>query len=295
MNKKYKSIFTKVKKIIIKNGITQYIKNWKPYNMEDHYENDETFYKDLKKYVKSYHKHSFISVNPSKNIKNNSNSSKNDKKVPQFYYDTKNNIGRIVFYHYYPDFNDKFEEDTNYKNIVKIVNEKIHYWKSINIKGLIIDLRNHKGGWYMPFFHSLSILFENKTLFCMNNSHCNKEDKHWINFKNNKMVYESRFNSDNKLNNFCPIVCIIGEKTASSGEFCASSFYRDQNDIKIIGKETAGYLSTNGDFDISNNLKLHLTMSLVTTTNGIFHNNEKCIPQIKTDTPIKEAKKFIIG
>ena len=31
----------------MKYGITKYIKNWKPYNMKDHYENDETFYEDL--------------------------------------------------------------------------------------------------------------------------------------------------------------------------------------------------------------------------------------------------------
>lgn len=295
METNYKLIFNKIKKKIMKYGITKYIKNWKPYNMKDHYENDEIFYEDLNKYIKSYHKHSFISVNSSKNIKNNSNSSKNNKKVPKFYYDAQNNIGRIVFYHYFLDFNDKFEDDNNYKKIVKIVNEKLEYWKSIKIKGLIIDLRNHKGGWYMPFFHSLSLLFQNKTLFCMNSLKCSKTDKHWINFKNNKMVYESRFNSNNKLNNFCRIVCIIGKKTGSSGEFCASSFYRNQSDVKIIGKETAGYLSTNGDFDISNNLTLHLTMSLVTSTDGVYHDNEKCIPQINTDTPIKEAKKFIIG
>jgi hypothetical protein len=293
MKKEYKLIFDKIKKKIEKNGILTYIQNWNPYTMKDSYENKDAFYEDLNKYVKSYHHHCSISINKN-NVLNNV-STKYDKKIPKFYYDQKNNIGKIIFYHYYIDFNDEYHNDIIYKKIVESVNEKMEYWKSIKIKGLIIDLRNHYGGWYQPFFDGLKILFKDKSLFCMKNSLCSKKSKSWVNFKNNDMIYNCTFNKNNKLNNFCPIVCLIGKKTSSTGEFCASAFYRDQNDIKIIGLETAGNLSTNGDFNITNNIKLHLTISLITTTDGVFHCNEKCIPQIKTNSPIKEAVKFILN
>ena len=293
MKKEYKLIFDKVKNLIEKNGILMYTQNWNPYNMKDSYENKDVFYKDLQKYVKSYHPHCSISIN--ENSISNEVSHNDNKKIPRFYYDQKNNIGRIIFYHYYLDFNDKFHNDIIYKKIVELVNEKIEYWKSIKIKGLIIDLQNHKGGWYQPFFQGLKLLFADKSLFCMEQSICSKKTKSWVNFKDNDIVYNSSFNKNNKLNNFCPIVCLIGKNTLSSGEFCASVFYRGQNDIKVIGLETGGYLSINNDYDITNNIKLHLTVSLLTSVDGVFHSDEKCIPQIKTSTPVKEATKFILN
>jgi len=162
------------------------------------------------------------------------------------------------------------------------------------MNGLIIDLRNHRGGWFMPFVISLSPFLNNTTLFAWNDKKVNPTQKKWINFIKNKLVFQSKIINDGQIHTDIPIAIIIGKKTTSSGEICASIFYRRSPKIQTFGNNTRGLLSTNGDFSITPILKFHMPCSLTTTIDGTFHINQYLKPRVLTDTPISDANKWII-
>lgn len=294
---KYESIINKINNSIKKYGIPQYLKEWKPYKMKNNYKTDEDFYKDLIKYIKSYHHHTSLNykLNNTKLIKKNKKYNNNyDKKLPTFHYNNKDKIGTIKFYHYFLDMDDKMYKSSEFINLVNSVKNKLNEWNKIGLNGLIIDLRNHIGGWYVPFVYSLSDILNNKTLFAWSNKKVKITDKKWINFSNNNIKFNQKF-LNNKIDTDYKIAVIIGKNTISSGEFCASIFYRNNKNIKIFGENSGGYFSVNSTINITNNLKLNLTSSLVTTVNGVFHEKQYLKPNIYTKQPLIDAKKWILN
>lgn len=277
---------TNIDEAIIKYGIPSYIQKWKKHKKKSLPKNIE----EINKYVKIYHSHSSVTLNT--NIKKKKSLLNNQKKIPSFYYDQKNKIGRIVFYQYILDFNDKYDKCPLFKKIVLEVQNKINFWIKNNIKGIIIDLRCHSGGWFAPFVYSLSSFLENCSLFSFNNQKTSQTEKNWINYSRKKINYSSHFSNCFKTPKI-KIGIIIGKKTNSSGEFCASIFYRKNKNIKIFGNRTKGNLSINNTFKINKNIKIHLPTNLITTVDGQFHHKEYLEPDLETNNPVYEAKKWI--
>lgn len=91
-----------------------------------------------------------------------------------------------------------------------------------------------------------------------------------------------------------PIAVIIGNKTYSSGEFCASIFYRNDRKIKIFGQRTGGGLSVNNTFDITDDIKLNISIQLVTTVDGHFHTKQYLEPNNKTTNQLRLRKNGLI-
>lgn len=279
-------ITSKIINTIKKNGIPSYLSKWSYNNTINKYTSNRQFINNLNKIVKSYHPHSSVVINEKKLV-----SKKNNKRIPSFYYDSKSKIGRIVYYEYVLDFDDEFEKSKKFIQLVEIVKETLVKWKNDGLNGLIIDLRNHNGGWFYPFVYSLSSILLNKTLFALSNIKVKRSTKNWISYVNNSIKYQTNLLKDIKSE--IPIAVIIGNKTSSSGEFCASIFYRNDSKIKIFGQKTGGSLSANMSFDITDNIKLHIPMQLVTTVNGEFHIKQYLLPNKKTTRPIMEAKQWI--
>ena len=279
-------ITSKIINTIKKNGIPSYLSKWSYNNTINKYTSNRQFINNLNKIVKSYHLHSSVVINEKKLV-----SKKNNKRIPSFYYDSKSKIGRIVYYEYVLDFDDEFEKSKKFIQLVEIVKETLVKWKNDGLNGLIIDLRNHNGGWFYPFVYSLSSILLNKTLFALSNIKVKRSSKNWISYVNNSIKYQTNLLKDIKSE--IPIAVIIGNKTSSSGEFCASIFYRNDSKIKIFGQKTGGSLSANMSFDITDNIKLHIPMQLVTTVNGEFHIKQYLLPNKKTTRPIMEAKQWI--
>ena len=276
-------IKTKIDNIIIKNGIPIYVKKWKPSLIKDY------DIQNLNNYVKKYHPHASVEICMKNLIKDKIDKTNNniDKKLPYIKFYKKERILYIKFFHYYLDFNDKMENDPIFTKIVNLVKKSLNK----NFKGIIIDLRSHWGGWYFPFIASFDNLYNNRSLWCNTNNE--KGECTWTNYKNNKISYSKKELKNKFLNNNYPIAILIGKNTISSGEFIASTFYRNQPNIKIFGENTGGYLSNNLTYNITSKIKLNLPIILNKSVDGIFHKKEFLEPNVKTIYPLRKAKEWI--
>jgi len=285
-------ILKKIISIIKKNGIKKYIDNFDFKFNYDKEDSESIFNKKLNNFIKRFHDHSRLII--TKNLNNNGiykniirfKNSKIWRKIPDF--ELKNNIGIIKFYKFvmygdgdYLDLIDKNDRD----KIVNVVTKKLDDWiNNIKIKGLIIDFTEHYGGSYVPvalsfgkYFDTLFRFYENKLSPWLTISE-GKSD--FTKYKSNKNYFPK------------PIAIIIGNHTCSSGEISASIFYGKPN-IKFFGKSSCGALSINQGYKINDNLVLNLTVALYQSTDKKIHYDQKLYPDIETNSPIKEAIKWI--
>ena len=199
MLKNKQLILEKIENVIRTNGIPDYIKNWNPHQsitqlsaeLEEH-----KFIDSLQKILKSYHPHSSvifintISESPSTRIQ--TSSPENHKRLPTLNYDARLNIGTITYYEYYLDFDDKYDKDPKFISLVSSVRQTINEWVANGMKGLIIDLRQHTGGWYVPFVCSLHSILNGSTLFGWANENISPDDRSWISYNNGKIGYQKK-------------------------------------------------------------------------------------------------------
>jgi len=293
----YNTIISKVTKLIKKQGIPRYLKAWKVPNIPANIANmsyDE-FIKFLDNYVKTYHGHSLIDSQKitTKMIKTTKNFSEKDwRQMPKFFWDDNNKIGRIVYYSFILGY-DKERNLRDQNKLVKIVAAKIDDWKKKEMVGLIIDLQNHIGGSFYPFAYSLKNILGDTTLFGLSSQRISKKDKKWMNFIKGKTCIRHAFLSRALAYNN-PIAIVVSKITESAGEFAAAVF-KGRNNTRFFGENTCKKLSTNRSVRINDDIVIHFPITLVTTVDLVFRNKECIDVDIKTDTPVQEAKKWIIS
>ncbi len=233
----------------------------------------------ITKTLKNYHKHiSITEPEKDKLIKN---------KMPKIKVD-KNNILTIKYYSYI------YNDDTDfYEKYVKHVQYTIS--KNIcKIKGIIIDLEDHYGGWMIPFIDSLSTtILNNTTLFKFQKDE-DVNDKGWWNIKNKKIIYGSGKYFGREINTDVKVAVLISNKTSSSGEFCASIFKRNLSNVKIFGQVTKGYLTVNVSYKLNDKYTINVPVYYCATVDKKIHRDEKLKPDVITTKPISDAKKWIL-
>jgi len=265
--------YDKINKIINKIGINKYVDDW----------NKITDINNLEEDIKKYHKHASIKIK-----ENNIES----KKLPKFLWDKNNKIGRIIYYEFILGNDDK-KNLLDEKKLIDITNKNLSDWFKNDIKGLIIDLRNHKGGNFLPFILSLKLILGSTTLFAWNKTKVAKNDPFWFNFDNNLNLLDNQKFNSSELNFKKPIAIIIGNNTSSAGEFSASIFIGRKN-VKFFGSRSAGFLSVNETIKINDDINLIIPTKYTTTVNNIFYDNEYIDVDIETKQPINTAKKWIL-
>lgn len=313
-NDEAKSIIKLVDKYIRKYGIPKYVENmknpivlaasWREYCFKK-YGNKLCTYNDLYNYlnklVRSYHHHSFVYI---KSLEDKSNKNLNEVKIerpinrssqplPKFKWDSEYKIGTIIYYHFYLSNNQR-QNEKDASQIVNMVKKEINKWKNNNLSALIIDLRKHYGGDMRPAINSLSEILGKTTLFGWNNKMVRYKDKKWVNYNNGSfgsITFNQKFLT-NKLAFKKPIAVLVSNKTCSSGEIIASIFSGRSN-AKIFGEETCGKLSGNTIIMINNDIDLILTISLITTVDEEFIDDEFVIIDKFTNRPIFDAKQWI--
>ncbi len=292
MQKEHK-IINKIYKLIQTYGIPYYLKKWKKIDIPNKFSSPEEFISFLNKFVKSYHRHSFIwLVSPHKSTIQTELES---RPMPNFKWDDKNKIGTIIFYYFF-NSSIRSENIKSTNEIVRIIHTNFVNWIKLGVTGIIIDLRKHTGGNMWPHVESLKDILGDTSLISFGNTLTEFTDKKWSNIQNNKIVWRQKFISD-KLAFDKPIAIIVGKNTISSGEFIAAIFYGRSN-VRIFGdkiNKTVGYLSSNEVIKINKDISFALTNTLCTTVDGTFHINEYLPVDKMTDTPITDAKKWILS
>jgi C-terminal processing protease CtpA/Prc len=281
-----KQVIKLINEVILLNGIKKYIDNWIPMNINKNFKNSQEFLTYIIQHIKIYHKHSnLLTLTYYQNI----NKLPDNRKPPKFFWDKKMKIGRIIFYHFYTsNTNNDIKDEVD---MIKITNNYLEKWLNNKMKGLIIDLRYHKGGNFYPFIKSLNHILGNTSLFSISKEKIeNKKNINWINNQDNELVISKNHNSKLKFKN--PIAIIIGDKTKSSGEFSASLFYGREN-VKFFGNNSGGFLSMNSTITINNKLKLIIPVNLVTTVDYHFHDKELIEPDVYSNKPINDSKIWI--
>ena len=299
MESDYDEIIAKIDKAIITHGIPHYINKWRKIDIPENFDSYDDFLNFLKEYVKAYHYHSFV-----KSLKQQSEYAIQSRKehmekeengyLPEFKWDTKNKIGTIKFYHFYNGLDEKKNNDA-INNITNIVVTNFNDWINKDINGLIIDLREHKGGNMWAHIPSLKNILGNTTLLSFTNIQVTHKDKKWINMRDGEIFHNEEFMS-RELKFKKPIAVLVSKNTASSGEFITGIFYKRDN-VRMFGdktKETAGYFSANCGFKITDDIVLFSTIVLCETTDGILHTDEILHVDQKTNNPMTDAKKWIM-
>lgn len=151
-----------------------------------------------------------------------------------------------------------FEEWDEY---VKTFWDKIAELESKHPKGWIIDIRDNEGGMFVPMYAAISPFLNQRNVIGWKDG----LDRYtFMNFRNGKF-YENNLArylikiDDRKIKIVRkPIVVLINQRTASSGEFAAISFV-GQKDISFVGTKTTGLTSANQEHKLSDGAFLVLT------------------------------------
>ena len=141
-------------------------------------------------------------------------------------------------------------------------------------KGYIIDLRRNLGGTVYPMISGMGELLQNRDLGGTTKEGKKYDDK-WVLKNGNFHFGENSLSNipEIKCNIFTddiPIVVLIGRYTASSGEVVASAL-KGQNNIKLIGEQTAGYSTTNSWFYIADDISLNPSISFYMSEDKTVH------------------------
>lgn len=144
---------------------------------------------------------------------------------------------------------------------VKTFWDKIAEFESKHPKGWIIDIRDNEGGMFVPMYAAISPFLNQRNVIGWKDGLGRYT---FMNFKNGKF-YENNLarylikTGDRKIKIARrPIVVLINQGTASSGEFAAISFV-GQKDISFVGTKTTGLTSANQEHKLSDGAFLVLT------------------------------------
>ena len=271
------SLKTKFNNLLKKEGIEAFLRRWVPA--------EDSSITSLLKSLKTYHTHSwifktqpYISTLFSTNGKN---------RMPEIFLG-KDFIGHITFFAFSTNYG-KIVTDHDLKQTETVVDNFLQSNKQ-NLQGLILDFRNHDGGWYLPSVLGLKMFLNNSSLIYFGKKRGTKSptDKGWVNIINNKVRYNQPFVEQQYFIDI-PIAVVVNRKTNSSGEIAAAIF-KGRKKCKLFGSPTYGNFSSNESFKL-NEYTVVLTTEVLTTYG--LHFAEKLSPDVETSRPLQDAKHYI--
>ena len=134
-------MFEKINNLVLENGIPKYIKRWDPVSK------DSTL-AEVRRHLQKYHSHSFIYPITTK-------TTSLSKLMKPRLQKKAGNVGVIKFYSY------PYEMKHELKSYVETVED---FLDENDFEKLIIDLRHHEGGWYIPVALCLKRYLDNSSL-----------------------------------------------------------------------------------------------------------------------------------
>lgn len=174
------------------------------------------------------------------------------------------------------------------KQYAETVLQKIK--SNADVKGAIVDLRGNSGGDMGPMVTAVSPFLKDGDLFYF--EYLDRDLT--VKLKDGKPIGSGTpIATDTppfKLD--VPVAALIDDQTASSGEAVLMAFM-GQSHTKTFGQPTAGYASANVTLPLYDDAMINVTVAYNKTLDGkIFYDNP-VVPDIETDDPLGEAKKWL--
>jgi C-terminal processing protease CtpA/Prc len=268
----YKEKFDNIKKIIENYGNENYNKI-KDIQLPE-IKSKKEFNSFISQFVKKYNIHTNVI-----NIKK----LKRGNKLPIFEFNS--NIGYIELFSFNVRCqNSKIEQDT----ITNLLKTNIDNWLSVGMKSIIIDLREHNGGSFMPVLNGLSKIFISGSLFGIGSSKVEKNENKWISYVNEK-IRITTYIEPNLID--LRIAVLVNSNTASAGEFIALCLKRPG--VKFFGEDTRSLLSFNNNYNICSNEIISLTNEYPTSINLEFLKDTKISVDHFSTRPKLRAKQWL--
>ena len=156
--------------------------------------------------------------------------------------------------------------------------------------GVVIDLRNNRGGNMYPMISAVAPLLPDGTL---------------LSFKTRKRttpitldyVVRSSGLSPEEISRFpesTPVALLVDDWTGSSGEATLLCF-RGLGNVRTFGIPTAGYASANQSFPMADGYTLLITTGCDVARTGEVFCDDPISPDVETGTPLEDALEWIRG
>ncbi|WP_199121547.1 S41 family peptidase [Pedobacter sp. ASV28] len=151
-----------------------------------------------------------------------------------------------------------FEEWDEY---VKTFWDKIAELESKHPMGWMIDIRDNEGGMFVPMYAAISPFLNQRKVIGWKDGlgkYIFMKFKNGRFYENDLVTHQFKMGDQKIKIAKTPIVVLINQGTASSGEFAAISFVGQKN-ISFVGTKTTGLTSANQEHKLSNGAFLVLT------------------------------------
>jgi carboxyl-terminal processing protease len=167
----------------------------------------------------------------------------------------------------------QFGENTN-NEWNTAVEEIVSKWKSKEIYGLVLDVRDNPGGYLDSAVYLASEFIPLGKLVVKQESSSSESRKYYV-------------ERDGQLLNI-PMTVLINKGSASASEILSGAL-RDYNRAQLIGEKSFGKGSVQEALDLKNGAGLHVTVAKWILPKGDWINSKGIEPQIKVENIIKEG------
>lgn len=150
------------------------------------------------------------------------------------------------------------------------------------LRGVIIDLRDNRGGNMYPMLAGLSSLLPEGDLF----SFAYRSGKKQVLSLKQIGRWSGIPLAEEKQD--LPVAILTSDYTASSAEIVAMSFH-GLDKVRVFGQPTAGFTTSNQNFPLYDGTDLVLTTSRLVSRTGQAYDNDPIQPDVLTDHPKEEA------
>ena len=160
----------------------------------------------------------------------------------------------------------------------------------LDAAGVVIDLRDNRGGNMYPMISAVAPLLPDGTLLSF------KSRKRTSPIPLDFVLRSSGLNPADirKFPEGTPVAILINDWTGSSGEATLLCF-RGLKNTRTFGIPTAGYASANQTFPMADGYTLVLTTGCDVARTGEVFCDDPINPDVETGTPLEDATAWILG
>ena len=158
-----------------------------------------------------------------------------------------------------------------------------------NAKGVVVDLRDNRGGNMYPMLAAVSPLLPDGIFLRMKGRAINQPVSTEFVERQAGIGHDEAF----KLPASIPIAILTNEWTGSSGEATLLAF-RGLENVRTFGTPTAGYASANMPYELPDGYALVLTIGRDVARTGEEFCEDPIAPDVETETALEDAVNWII-